>query len=58
MQMLNDEYPAPDRIVATAASAIFDKALVTNVFRSMLVEAIVNEALRPDWYWCGADYAS
>ncbi|WP_172125283.1 hypothetical protein [Devosia sp. 919] len=40
-----------------AADTIFGKPLVTNVYRSVIVEAIVATAL-PDWNWCSADYAS
>lgn len=44
-------------ITAAAAAAIFGKPLITNVYRSVIVEAIVAAAL-PDWEWCSADYAS
>lgn len=44
-------------IAGAAASVIFGKPLVTNVYRSVVVEAIVAAAL-PDWEWCSADYAS
>jgi hypothetical protein len=46
-----------DDIVRKATEVTFDKRLVTNVFRSVLVEAIVAAAL-PDWIWCSSDYAS
>jgi hypothetical protein len=46
-----------DDIVGTATEVTFNKPLVTNVFRSVLVEAIVAAAL-PDWDWCSSDYAS
>jgi hypothetical protein len=46
-----------DDIVRKATEVTFDKPLVTNVFRSVLVEAIVAAAL-PDWDWCSRDYAS
>jgi hypothetical protein len=46
-----------DDVVRRATEVTFDKCLVTNVFRSVLVEAIVAAAL-PDWNWCSSDYAS
>lgn len=46
-----------DEVIAAAASAIFGKPLVTNVYRSTIVEAIVAGALK-DWQWCSADYMS
>ena len=45
------------QIVESATRAAFDKPLVTNVYRSVIVEAIVDAALRPAWRWCSADYA-
>lgn len=48
---------AVDDIVRKATEVTFDKPLVTNVFRSVLVEAIVAAAL-PEWDWCSRDYAS
>jgi hypothetical protein len=44
-------------IVAKATEAIFGGRLIMNVYRSVLVEAMVAEAL-PDWTWCSADYAA
>lgn len=44
-------------IVQLASERTFDSPLVMNVFRSVLVEAIVSRAL-PDWRWCSADYAA
>lgn len=49
--------PTPSAIVATATATVFDRPLVTNVYRSVLSEAIVAAAL-PDWTWCSADYAA
>ena len=43
--------------VSAAADAIFGKPLVTNVYRSVLVEAMVAGALK-DWTWCSGDYAA
>jgi len=45
------------QIVDAAAHFLFGKPLVVNVYRSILVEAMVAAAL-PDWDWCSADYAS
>lgn len=44
-------------VVQRATSATFDRPIVINVFRSVLVEAIVAAAL-PEWDWCSGDYAS
>jgi hypothetical protein len=46
-----------DAIAAIAGNAIFGKPLVTNVYRSVLTEAIVAAAL-PEWKWCSEDYAA
>lgn len=46
-----------DQIIAEATRAIFGKPLVTNVYRSVLTEAVVARAL-PDWEWVSADYGS
>ena len=42
-------------VVERASQNLFGKPLVTNVYRSVVVEGIVAEAL-PDWDWCSADY--
>lgn len=43
-------------VIAAASNAIFGKPLVTNVYRSVIVEAMIAGALA-DWQWCSADYA-
>ena len=43
---------------ADVAEAMFGKPLVTNVFRSLLVEAMIAKALGPEWRWCAADFAA
>lgn len=45
-----------DDIISKAASTIFGKPLVTNVYRSVIVEAIISAALPAEWTWCSADY--
>jgi len=45
-----------DDIISSASSTIFGKPLVTNVYRSVIVEAVISAALSPDWQWCSADY--
>ncbi|MEI9889858.1 MAG: hypothetical protein WDN45_03760 [Caulobacteraceae bacterium] len=50
--------PTAEEVVAHALEAMFGKPLVTNVFRSMLVEAMIAKALTPTWKWCAADYSS
>ena len=52
------EMPSPDEIVSRAAASIFNKPLVTNVFRALVAEAIVDAALGPMWSWCAGDYSS
>jgi hypothetical protein len=48
-----------DEIVAHASRAAFGKRRVMNVHRAILVEAIVDKALRDKgWSWCSGDYAS
>lgn len=37
-----------EKIVSLASQTLFGRPLVTNVYRSVLVEAMVAEAL-PDW---------
>ena len=44
-------------IVTKAAGSVFNKPLITNVYRAVIVEAIVDTALGGDWSWCSADYA-
>jgi hypothetical protein len=45
-------------IVAAATAAIFGQPMITNVFRSVIVEAIVAAALGDAWEWSSADYAA
>ena len=45
------------RVVDRVAQAMFGRPIVTNVFRSLLVEAMVAEALGADWRWCSADFS-
>lgn len=42
-------------IVESASDTIFGKPLITNVYRSVIVEALV-AAVLPDWQWVSADY--
>ena len=44
-------------VVKKASAFAFGRPLVMNVLRSIIVEAIVSEALS-DWEWCAHDYAS
>lgn len=46
------------QVIDRAGRALFGKRLVTNTARGFLVEAMIAEALDPDWTWCAADYAS
>lgn len=45
-------------IQSLASNVIFGKPLVTNVYRSVLVEAMVSTVLPNGWSWTSADYAS
>ena len=59
--MLEDQFEshAFDAAVrADVVEAMFGKPLVTNVFRSLLVEAMIAKALGPEWRWCAADFAA
>lgn len=44
------------RIIRRASKSLFGRPLIMNVHRSILVEAMVAEAL-PGWRWCSNDYA-
>jgi len=45
-------------IVAKACAAAFGRPLVVNYLRSMLVEAMIAEALPSKWRWVSADWAA
>lgn len=55
-QVENQAFDAAVR--ADVVEAMFGKPLVTNVFRSLLVEAMITKALGPEWRWCAADFAA
>lgn len=55
-QLENQTFDAAVR--ADVVEAMFGKPLVTNVFRSLLVEAMIAKALGPEWRWCAADFAA
>jgi len=44
-------------IVNKATKALFGLPLVTNVYRGVLVEAMIAEALQPNWTWVSQDWA-
>jgi hypothetical protein len=46
-----------DEIEQTAAKSAFGRPLVANIYRSLIVEAIVSKALSSQWTWCSADWA-
>ena len=48
--------PQQDEILNHMHRAVFGRPLITNVLRSLVVEAMVDLALGEDWLWCGADY--
>lgn len=49
---------SPEEVVKAATREVFGKPLVVNVFRSILVEAMVAETLPAAWTWCSTDYAA
>jgi hypothetical protein len=44
--------------VARVMSEMFDKPLLNNNIRGLLVEAMIASVLHPQWTWCSADYAA
>jgi hypothetical protein len=50
--------PSIEAIRQRASDAAFGRPLITNVLRGLIAEAIVAEALEPDWSWCSSDYSS
>jgi hypothetical protein len=50
--------PSPDDIIRRATDQLFQKRLLTNINRAVVVEAIVAFALEPEWTWCSQDYSS
>lgn len=47
-----------EKVMETASFMAFGKPLVINVLRSIIVESIVDAALKKwNWDWCSADYA-
>jgi hypothetical protein len=48
--------PTRDDICSRLATRAFGEPLVSNMYRGLVVEAIVSYAL-PDWIWCSADWA-
>ncbi len=46
----------PTEIANIAANWVFFSRLVTNVYRGLIVEAIVSVALGTDWEWCSEDW--
>lgn len=50
--------PSPAHIIQRATDQLFQKRLLTNINRAVVVEAIVAFALEPEWAWCSQDYSS
>jgi len=46
-----------EAVISAASHAAFGSPLVVNNLRAILVEAIVQSALGPQWKWCSTDYA-
>ena len=47
--------PTPDQVIASVVLVCLNKPVVTNIYRSLIEEAIVSAGL--DESWCSADYA-
>jgi hypothetical protein len=47
-----------ERVKQRLFEALLGKPLVGNAFRGSLVEAIIAEALEPDWRWCADGWGS
>jgi hypothetical protein len=47
-----------DRIRQRLFGALVGKPLVSNAFRGTLVEAMIAEALEPEWRWCADGWGS
>jgi len=43
--------------LALATDVLFGQPLVTNVYRGLLVEAIIAQALQPRWTWVSRDWS-
>jgi len=48
---------ATEAVERHAALAAFGRPLVQNNLRAVVIEAMVDLALRPNWRWCSADWA-
>lgn len=48
--------PTPDEISATAAQLAFGHRIIQNNLRALVVEVIVDYALKPDWRHCSEDW--
>lgn len=46
-----------DDVRATAVDEVFGKPLMVNVFRAVIVEALVATSLGADWTWCSGEWA-
>ncbi len=43
-------------VAAQLAERVFGKPLVSNMYRGLVAEVLVNSVLAPDWEWCAADW--
>lgn len=51
-------WPGVGSIKDAVCHAAFGRPLVTNVWRGLVAEAIIDKALGPEWEWCSQDYAA
>ncbi len=49
--------PTADDIRVSASQAASGSPIIQNNLRALVVEAIVDAALRPSWRWCSVDWA-
>jgi hypothetical protein len=48
--------PTPKHIRDAAAKAVFGNSLISNIYRGLIAEIIVGEALGKDWHMCSGDW--
>src|SRR5689334_16757919 len=56
--LMDDKMMRKEEVIGRAVSKVFGKPLVTNVYRSILVEAMIAGVLPETWEWCSQDYNS
>lgn len=49
--------PVRETIRARASEVAFGSTIIQNNLRALVVEAIVDYALKPSWRWCSQDWS-